>query len=70
MMEARKGIRYTKEQRDAYMNVGGTPFLDRDYTVFGHIIKGLDVIDRIAAVETDPRDRPVKDVKMKVRVIK
>ncbi|MBI5915850.1 MAG: peptidylprolyl isomerase [Bacteroidetes bacterium] len=70
MMEARKGIRYTKEQRDAYMAQGGTPFLDRDYTVFGHVVKGLDVIDKIAATETDPRDRPKTDVKMKVRVIK
>jgi peptidyl-prolyl cis-trans isomerase B (cyclophilin B) len=70
MMENRKGIRYTKEQRDAYMSLGGTPFLDRDYTVFGKVVKGLDVIDKIAAVETLPGDRPKSDVKMKVRVIK
>ena len=70
MMEARKGIRYTKEQRDGYTAQGGTPILDRDYTVFGRVIKGLDVIDKIAATETDPRDRPKTDVKMKVRVIK
>ncbi len=70
MIEARKGFRYTKEQRDALMAQGGTPFLDRDYTVFGRVIKGFEVIDRIAASETDPRDRPKTDVKMKVRVIK
>ncbi len=70
LIEARKGIRYSKEQRDAYTSVGGTPFLDRDYTVFGRVIKGLDVIDKIAAAETDPRDRPKTDVKMKVTVIK
>lgn len=69
-MEARKGIRYTKEQRDKYLTVGGTPQLDRDYTVFGRVIEGLEVIDKIAAVETDQRDRPKKDVKMKVKVIK
>lgn len=69
-MEARKGFRYTKAQRDAYVEIGGTPFLDRDYTVFGRIIKGLDVLDEIAKVQTDPRDRPVEDVWMKIRVIK
>jgi cyclophilin family peptidyl-prolyl cis-trans isomerase len=69
-VEARKGIRYTKEQRDKYLTVGGTPLLDRDYTVFGRVIEGLEVIDKIAAVETDQRDRPKKDVKMKVKVIK
>jgi peptidyl-prolyl cis-trans isomerase B (cyclophilin B) len=52
------------------MSEGGTAFLDRDYTVFGRVIKGLDVIDKIAAVETLPGDRPKTDVKMKVRVIK
>jgi peptidyl-prolyl cis-trans isomerase B (cyclophilin B) len=70
MMEARKGIRYTKEQRDTYMTLGGTPFLDRDYTVFGKVIKGLDVIDKIAAVQTGAGDRPQQDVKMKMKVIK
>ncbi|MBK9014676.1 MAG: peptidylprolyl isomerase [Saprospiraceae bacterium] len=70
MIEAGKGIRYTKEQRDAYTSVGGAPSLDRDYTVFGRVIKGLEVIDKIAAAETDPRDRPKTDVKMKIRVIK
>ena len=69
-IEARKGIRYTKEQRDQYMSAGGTPLLDRDYTVFGRVIKGLEVIDKIAAVATDPYDRPTTDVKMKVKVIK
>ncbi len=69
MIEARKGIRYTKAQRDAYTTQGGTPFLDRDYTVFGRVVKGFEVLEKIAAVETDPRDRPKTDVKMKVRVI-
>lgn len=67
---SRKGIRYTKDQREAYTTLGGTPFLDRDYTVFGKVIKGLDVIDKIAAVEKSPGDRPKKDVKMKMSVIK
>jgi peptidyl-prolyl cis-trans isomerase B (cyclophilin B) len=69
-MERQKGIRYSPEQRTAYMTNGGTPFLDREYTVFGQVIKGLDVIDKIAKVKKGSRDRPEKDVKMTVKVIK
>lgn len=68
--EARKGFRYAQAQRDEYAAKGGTPFLDRDYTVFGRVIKGLEVLDSIAAVPTDGRDRPTEDVKMKITVIK
>jgi len=70
MMEARQDARYTKEQREKYRTQGGTPQLDRQYTVFGQVIKGLDVIDKIAAVRTGNGDRPVKDVKMKIRAIR
>ena len=70
MAESRKGIRYTPEQRKAYTTVGGTPQLDREYTVFGYVVDGLEVIDKIAAVGTDNRDRPRKDVTMKIKVIK
>ena len=69
-IEAQKGIRYSKEQREAYLEVGGTPFLDREYTVFGKVIEGLDVLDKIAAAQTDGRDRPVKDIAMKIRLIR
>ena len=69
-MESMKGTHYTPEQKKMYAEIGGTPFLDREYTVFGHVIKGLEVIDKISAVQKDGRDRPAKDVKMKIRVIK
>jgi peptidyl-prolyl cis-trans isomerase B (cyclophilin B) len=69
-MEAQKNIRYTPEQRKLYQQVGGTPFLDMEYTVFGRVVKGLEVIDKIAAVRTAPGDRPVEDVWMKAKVVK
>jgi len=62
------GKNYTDEQKQAYQTIGGTPQLDRDYTVFGMVIEGLDVIDKIVAVQTAPGDRPIQDVKMKVRL--
>ena len=69
-IEAQKGFRYSKAQRDLYLEKGGTPFLDRDYTVFGQVIEGLDVLDKIAAVPTDPSNRPLNDVWMKVSLIR
>ena len=69
-IEASKGISYTDEARKQYAEVGGTPFLDNDYTVFGQVVSGMEVIDAIAATRTAPGDRPMKDVKMKIKVIK
>ncbi len=69
-MEAEKGIRYSRKIREAYKELGGTPFLDQEYTVFGRVIEGMEVIDKITEVRTDSRDRPVEDVIMIVRVIK
>ena len=60
---------YNKEQRKAYKTIGGTPHLDCNYTVFGEVYEGLDVIDKIAAVKTGANDRPVKDVKMTIKII-
>jgi peptidyl-prolyl cis-trans isomerase B (cyclophilin B) len=68
-MEGRKGIRYPKNIREAYLELGGTPFLDQEYTVFGRVIEGLEVIDRIAEAPTDARDRPQEDVWMKIYLI-
>ena len=60
---------FTDAERKAYNTIGGTPFLDQNYTVFGEVIKGLDVIDKIATVHTDQNDRPVNNVRMKVRML-
>lgn len=59
---------FSEAQRERYKQVGGAPHLDGDYTVFGRVIQGLDVIDRIAAVQTGPGDRPSEDVRMFVTV--
>lgn len=67
--ENRKGIKYDLDTREAYVRDGGVPFLDADYTVFGQVIEGLDVIDTIAKVAKDGRDRPTEDVPMQVRII-
>jgi len=61
---------FTDAQKKAYTTVGGVPHLDNNYTVFGQVIAGFDVIDNIAKLETDKYDRPHKDVKMKVRILK
>jgi peptidyl-prolyl cis-trans isomerase B (cyclophilin B) len=68
-IETRKNCEYTDEQKNIYKTLGGTPFLDFDYTVFGEVIDGLDVIDKIAAVQTGQRDKPLKDVVMTIEII-
>lgn len=67
MLASQKGITYSEEEAKKYSTLGGVPFLDGDYTVFGEVIEGLDVIDKIAAVQTDANNRPFTDVKMKVK---
>lgn len=69
-IEQQKGIHYTEEQKARYEEVGGTPFLDHDYTVFGRVLEGMEVIDRIAARKTDRANRPLEDVPMVIRVIR
>jgi cyclophilin family peptidyl-prolyl cis-trans isomerase len=70
MLEKKKGFKYTAEQRAAYLEHGGTPFLDRDYSVYGRLVSGFDVLDQIARAPKDARDRPTKDIKMTVKVIR
>ncbi len=59
---------YSQEQRETYATLGGTPFLDWNYTVFGEVIKGIAVVDSIAAQQTGAADRPLESVIMKVRI--
>lgn len=70
MIEMQKGIKFSPKKRNIYKTIGGTPFLDLDYTVFGEVESGLPVIDKIAAVPTDGNNRPLSDVHMYVEVIK
>ncbi|MBA2612901.1 MAG: peptidylprolyl isomerase [Bacteroidetes bacterium] len=62
--------KFNKEQIEAYTTVGGTPHLDGTYTVFGEVVEGMEVIDKIAAVKTDKRDRPLEDIRIKVWLTK
>lgn len=57
-------IKMTDEMREAYTTVGGTPHLDGGYTVFGEVLDGMDVVDRIQRVERDANDRPLEDVRI------
>jgi len=66
--EKRFNFTYTPEQRQDYLDLGGAPFLDMDYTVFGQVVSGFDVIDKIAILAGNQANRPIKDVKMKVRI--
>lgn len=71
-IEKETGTTVTKfvspEKIKAYTTVGGAPHLDGEYTVFGKVIKGLEVIDKIAGVQKDGGDRPLQDVRMTVTV--
>jgi cyclophilin family peptidyl-prolyl cis-trans isomerase len=57
-------------QREIYKTQGGTPHLDRNYTVYGEVVKGMELLDKIAEVKTDGNNRPFTDVKMTISVLK
>jgi peptidyl-prolyl cis-trans isomerase B (cyclophilin B) len=70
MFERRKGMEYSDEQKEIYGSLGGTPFLDMEYTVFGEIVEGMEVLDQIASTQTDNGDRPLEDIMMHIILIK
>lgn len=65
-----KPYKFSEEQRNVYKTIGGAPHLDNGYTVFGEVYEGLDVLDKIAAVQKDQNDRPLVDIHMKLSIIK
>jgi cyclophilin family peptidyl-prolyl cis-trans isomerase len=64
-----KGRKIPEWQREYYRSVGGAPHLDQNYTVFGEVVMGIDMVDRIAAVKTGENDRPVQDISMTVELL-
>lgn len=61
-LEKKHGNLYSEANKKLFAEQGGTPFLDHDYTVFGHVVEGFDVLDIIATTKTAPGDRPIEDV--------
>ena len=61
---------FTDEQRKIYSTIGGYPSLDGEYTVFGEVVEGMEVLDKIAAVQVNKANRPLEDVRMKVELVK
>lgn len=68
-MTKEKGIEFTPEQKEAYMLEGGTPHLDGKYTIFGEVLKGIKVVQKIEYMETNEEDRPTQNIKIKSMTI-
>lgn len=70
MMEQQRGVPIPSRHKLVYQLLGGTPFLDMNYTVFGEVESGLEVIDKISLVPKDGNNRPLSDLRMMVEVVK
>ncbi len=68
-ISSKTGFAYSEDQKQAYLKDGGAPHLDGAYTVFGQVIEGMEVVDKIASQERDQMDKPLKDIKMTVRIL-
>jgi cyclophilin family peptidyl-prolyl cis-trans isomerase len=60
---------FSAKQVEQYTGAGGTPHLDGSYTVFGEVIEGMEVVEWISKVKTDKRDRPLEDIRMKMKIV-
>jgi peptidyl-prolyl cis-trans isomerase B (cyclophilin B) len=69
VIEEKLQVEYSEFQRGIYKTMGGTPFLDQNYTVFGEVVEGLEVVDKIAAVPTRAGDWPQVDIRI-IRIVK
>lgn len=69
-IQMQRGIKYSRAQRMTYKMNGGTPFLDLNYTVFGEVESGMEVVDKITAAARDGNNRPVTDIRMTIELIK
>lgn len=68
-LEARKNIHFTSQQREEYLKNGGLPRLDQDYTIFGEVVRGMDVLMEISRVRTDEKDYPIGEVVFNIKVL-
>lgn len=68
-LSQRMGKTFTEQQIYTYTTIGGTPHLDGSYTVFGEVVSGMEVVDKIASVLTDKNNRPLEDIRMFVKVL-
>jgi len=59
----------TETQRHDYRTIGGTPHLDGEYTVFGEVVQGMDIVDKIQSVATNQNDKPIEDIKMRITLV-
>lgn len=64
------GKKIPLDQREIYKTLGGTPFLDQSYTVYGEVVKGIEMVDKIAVLPVDRNNRPTEDVKIQVNLLK
>jgi peptidyl-prolyl cis-trans isomerase B (cyclophilin B) len=63
-LDTKRTVKYTPQQRLDYKTLGGTPFLDMNYTVFGEVMEGMDVVEKIIVAPKAPGDRPTEDIRM------
>jgi peptidyl-prolyl cis-trans isomerase B (cyclophilin B) len=68
-IELQLGIEYTEEERQRYLSDGGYPPLDGQYTVFGQVVEGIDVVEKIATQPANPQNRPNQDIRMSVKIL-